>query len=134
MRFRIAAALIGLLITGCESSSEFQPTPVLIPGWHGGAAPAPAQPARPLVPGVHTINEDLSNVPGVRETHFVMNSSYCQSMARRFTQQGLRLTFTRFIPSPQPGARKAGHCIFEGEDADPNRFADTRYNNPDDYR
>jgi hypothetical protein len=72
------------------------------------------------------ISDDETNTRGVREVHMAMSPAHCDAMLKRFQAQGLRLTL-RKKPNPMPGARKMTLCIFEGPDADPDRFADNRH-------
>jgi|GEM_PF-3941813 len=87
-----------------------------------GPRPSPRGDMR-STPRESRISDDETNIRGVREVHMAMSPQHCDAMLRRFRSQGLRLAL-RKKPNPMPGARKMTLCIFEGTDADPNRFAD----------
>jgi hypothetical protein len=120
------AMTIGLLLAlaGCVGERNELTVPVSV----GGGEGVPAVPPATVIQ-----NDDLTNIPGQREVHTAMSRQGCDKMAATFKQQGLRLTLTKKVPAPNPGAKNMTICVFEGEDAIENRFADYRYNSKDEY-
>ena len=103
-------------VSPMEMQMHSQPIP------QAGPRPSPRGDMR-STPRESRISDDETNIRGVREVHMAMSPQHCDAMLRRFRSQGLRLAL-RKKPNPMPGARKMTLCIFEGTDADPNRFAD----------
>jgi hypothetical protein len=70
-------------------------------------------------------DNDLSNVKGVQEVHFVSSFNRCRDMFNRYKGDGL--SDYKFIRNPQPGQRGAGWCKLLGSGARVDRFHDHRY-------
>ncbi len=94
--------------------------------------PTPQAGPRPQRPAAMSVN--LHNIPGVQEVHWMASETQCKHRLKQLRQQGVNLTHHRFYKANMPGQRNAGHCVWFGPDATENRFADTRYNNLDEYR
>jgi len=135
-KFLLAIAAI-VLLAGCEPE-DLRLIPAgegaggigsgFLRAWRGeSATPAPAN--DPLTTGLaesHTNNDnDLNNIPGVQEVHFVMTYNRCRDMYNQYKSEGL--TGYRFIRSRQPGAPGAGFCKLFGPGARDDRFHDHRY-------
>lgn len=128
----IGAIVLGGLAVGCIPTGEGEWKPVPIDGT-GNPQPQPG-PAKPtiapttpptIVPTMVPIQEDETNIPGVREVHAAASEADCDAMFKKFKKAGRNLRMR---------TRKIGDnnsvlpwlCIFEGPDASVDVFNDNR--------
>jgi hypothetical protein len=71
--------------------------------------------------------EDLSNIPGIQEVHWMASYNRCRDLFNKLKREGNNLTDFKFYASRMPGGRGQGHCKLIGPDTIDNRFADRRY-------
>lgn len=127
------AAAVGLSLSACgiaDDGGMRSPVPVTAGGGGAAAGSSAVRSGGDLSsqPLYSQQPSDDYNIPGVREVHAVSDISQCQQMSQNFKAQGIRLRLTRAKPTGDPNLRYL--CIFEGPDAIANRFAEDRYNNP----
>jgi hypothetical protein len=94
------------------------------------AAPSPITPSPITPPKAEALanqEPDLSNIPGVQETHYVMNRAQCRKLYDKLKKSGVNLENWKFFKSGMPGSPEAGQCQLLGPGTVDNRFVDNRY-------
>jgi hypothetical protein len=126
-----------LLCIACVPTGEGNWQPVPIPEGVGPSAPKPLPQAKPTVPPIQPtpqptiaptvmpIQDDETNIPGVREVHAAASREDCDKMLRQFQKQGRNLTL-RIRQVSNNNSVLPWLCIFEGPDAGPDVFQDQR--------
>lgn len=79
----------------------------------------------PPLPAAEMTTEIPPEQAGVRELHFVVNRSNCERMAKRFRDEGRKVTLVDTKPNPygHGGFQLRFVCIFEGPEAQPGYFS-----------
>ncbi len=128
----------GVLLLGvaCVPIGEGEWRPMPIPEGGGQSVPPPAAPVKPTVPPsqptpqptiaptVMPIQDDETNIPGVREVHAATSEEACYKMLEKFKQQDRNLTVR--VKMKDNNSVLSWLCIFEGPDASPDGFIDQR--------
>jgi hypothetical protein len=126
-----------LLVVACVPIGEGEWQPIPIPAGGSQSAPKPIPQAKPTVPPIQPtlqptiaptimpIQEDETNIPGVREVHAAASREDCDKMLKQFQKQGRNLTL-RIRQVSNNNSVLSWLCIFEGPDAGPDVFQDQR--------
>ncbi len=116
-----------LLCIACVPTGEGNWQPVPIPEGGGQSAPPPVPQAKPTVPPIQPtlqptiaptimpIQDDETNILGVREVHAAASREDCDKMWNQFRKQGRNLTL-RIRQVSNNNSVLSWLCIFEGPD------------------
>lgn len=73
-------------------------------------------------------NDDLYNLPRVREVHSATSRESCLKMMQRFQKEGRNIQLKEIRPGT---GDLPFYCVFEGPDAQTEYWEDRRYEKPD---